>query len=290
MNLSADLQSLLSCIPGLNLDNIRLTPVGGGSINQTYKLTTGNQNWFIKFNSSKNLHGLFTKEKNGLHFLQKQNSIRVPEVVDLKENDESQLLILEWINQKAPTAKSWQLFGKKLAELHWVTATHFGFEEDNFMGSLHQPNNYYAKWIDFFIENRLKPQVQLALTNHYLQPKQIELFEKLYQKIPIFFEDEKPSLLHGDLWNGNFLFDENVKPVIFDPAVYFGHRTMDLAMTKLFGGFDPLFYDTYNHYYPFPKNFNQQAIICNLYPLLIHLNLFGSGYFSQVNSILKIYC
>lgn len=173
--------------------------------------------------------------------------------------------------------------------MHQVSHENFGFDEDNFIGNLPQQNQPAKNWIHFFIENRLRPQVAFAAKKNYLQLKDLNLFEKLYQKIPGYFDDEKPSLLHGDLWSGNFIFNENDQPVLIDPAVYFGHRSMDLAMTKLFGGFETPFYEAYDYYFPLPKNHRHQWAICNLYPLLVHLNIFGDAYYQQVNSILKLY-
>ncbi|HEY9364215.1 MAG TPA: fructosamine kinase family protein [Chitinophagaceae bacterium] len=262
---------------------------GGGCINQTYHVSTGKQRFFLKFNSAQNLRGLLDKEKNGLDFISKQQIIKTPSIISFSENKNRQLMLLEWINNKAATPIGWQTFGKQLAALHQVTNENFGFDEDNFIGSLPQQNQPAKDWIHFFIESRLKPQVSLALKNDYLQLEQLDLFEKLYQKIPAYFEDEKPSLLHGDLWSGNFIFNENDQPVLIDPAVYFGHRSMDLAMTKLFGGFEKSFYEAYDYHFPLPKNHLHQWTICNLYPLLVHLNIFGSAYYQQVNSILKLY-
>ncbi|MBK5270723.1 MAG: fructosamine kinase family protein, partial [Bacteroidia bacterium] len=163
----------------------------------------------------------------------------------------------------------------------------FGFAEDNYMGALPQLNVQKNNWPDFFIHCRLQPQIKLALERHFLQAKHIDGFENLYLRLSSVFNDETTALLHGDLWSGNFMCNENSHPVLIDPAVYYGNRNMDLAMTTLFGGFDKLFYESYNYHFPFPNNYAEQWEICNLYPLLIHLNLFGSGYLSQIESILR---
>jgi fructosamine-3-kinase len=126
------------------------------------------------------------------------------------------------------------------------------------------------------------PQVELALMNKLLETAHALQFEKLYKKLEQIFPSGPSSLLHGDLWSGNFLADDMGNPVLIDPAVYFGHRSMDLAMTTLFGGFQKAFYESYHYYYPFPENYQQQWDICNLYPLLIHLNLFGKSYQSDI--------
>jgi fructosamine-3-kinase len=155
------------------------------------------------------------------------------------------------------------------------------------MGALSQKNDYHANWIEFFIQCRLKPQLQLANENNLLQSIDIDACENLFLRLNDIFPEEPASLLHGDLWSGNFLCDINENAVLIDPAVYYGHRSMDLAMTTLFGGFDDTFYKSYNHHFAFPNNYKEQWEICNLYPLLIHLNLFGSSYLSSIKSILK---
>jgi fructosamine-3-kinase len=122
-----------------------------------------------------------------------------------------------------------------------------------------------------------------------LQARHLNAFENLYQQLKNIFDHEQPALLHGDLWSGNFMCDQDSEPVLIDPAVYFGHRSMDLGMTTLFGGFDKSFYETYSYHLPFPNNYSEQWDICNLYPLLIHLNLFGVGYLGQIERILQSY-
>jgi Fructosamine-3-kinase len=141
--------------------------------------------------------------------------------------------------------------------------------------------------VSFFVRRRLQPQIEIARVNQLLHAKHLTAFENLYHELGNIFNNEQPSLLHGDLWSGNFMCDQNSGPVLIDPAVYFGHRSMDLAMTTLFGGFERSFYESYNHHFPFPNNYDEQWDVCNLYPLLIHLNLFGSGYLSQIENILR---
>jgi protein-ribulosamine 3-kinase len=143
--------------------------------------------------------------------------------------------------------------------------------------------------VDFFIHHRLVPQIEMAITNSLLSKKETDSFNRLYKKLDTIFNEEKPSLLHGDLWSGNYMSNENSEPVLIDPAVYYGHRSIDLAMTTLFGGFDKTFYTAYHHHFPFPSNYQEQWDICNLYPLLIHLNLFGQSYLQNIIAILRKY-
>ena len=159
---------------------------------------------------------------------------------------------------------------------------YFGLDHSNYMGALRQDNTPSDRFVDFFIHRRLQPQVGLAVKEGLLDHSAVAHFERLYTRLPDIFPVEPPSLLHGDLWSGNFLADESGEPVLIDPAVYYGHRSIDLAMTTLFGGFARPFYESYAYHYPFPPNFQEQWDICNLYPLLVHLNLFGQSYLGKI--------
>ena len=266
------------------------TNVSGGCINQCYQVTDSNKrSLFFKLNLISQFPGLLLKEKNGLRYLQNQQIIKIPVVLGYDEEGDLQLLVMEWINQADPIKHSWKKLGEQLARLHQVSNQHYGFDEDNYIGSLPQDNTWQQSWINFFIEHRLKPQIDLAKSKGLLTNQHQSLFEKLFVKLPEIFDDEKPALVHGDLWRGNLVFDESTDPVLIDPSVYFGSRHMDLAMTTLFGGFDPAFYDSYQYHYPLPQNHKQQWEICNLYPLLVHLNLFGESYLPAVQSVLKKY-
>jgi fructosamine-3-kinase len=282
------LQHQLSKQPGPAISSIELSPVGGGSINEAYKVVVNHHTiFFLKLNSTLSFPRLFEKEKNGLAYLGRQNCILTPSVLLCETYDNYQWLLLEWIETGIRTENFWKKFGEQLALLHSISHDQFGFEEDNYMGSLPQVNTYTSTWTDFFIYSRLQPQVELARNKYLLDKSHILLFEKLYKKLDSIYETEPPSLLHGDLWSGNFMCNEKSQPVLIDPAVYFGHRSMDLGMTTLFGGFDKSFYEAYNHYFPFPANYREQWEVCNLYPLLIHLNLFGQSYLPDITASLK---
>jgi fructosamine-3-kinase len=289
--LTAPIQNYLNQLfadkSGMQTISLQTESVGGGSINAAYKITVNkNQKFFLKVNSKTTYPLLFEKEKNGLDFISRQKIIKVPGVIACDEVEDRQILLLEWIGDGLRSELFWKQFGEQLARLHRVTNSSFGFEEDNYMGALHQSNIGYTNWVEFFIQCRLQPQIKAAIEKGAIQKKQVLQFDKLYTLLPGIFNSENASLLHGDLWSGNFMCNESSAPVLIDPAVYFGHRSMDLAMTTLFGGFDKLFYESYHYHFPFPPNYNEQWEICNLYPLLIHLNLFGSGYLHQVKTIL----
>ena len=283
---------------------IQFQSIGGGCINNCFQIIINSEKFFLKINSAGKYPGLFEKEKNGLTLLRSQNILRIPKPISCDEVEDKQILLLEWIKTGSRTQQFWKTFGEQLARLHYQTwsdrpglrkasggrrddQTRFGLDEDNYMGSLPQKNEPHGDWNKFFINCRLQPQIKLAEEKRLLQKKHLAAFENFYFKLPMIFNEEKPSLLHGDLWSGNFMCDENAQPVLIDPAVYYGHRSVDLAMTTLFGGFDKAFYDAYNYHFPFPSNYQDQWEVANLYPLLIHLNLFGSSYLGQIEQSLK---
>jgi protein-ribulosamine 3-kinase len=276
------------------ISSIRLSAAPGGSINDSYEVFINeNQKFFCKINSAKKFISLFEKEKNGIHLLARQQVICTPVIIACAESGGIQMLLLEWIEQESKTEKFWETFAVQLAALHKISWSDskghavYGLEEDNYMGALIQLNTPSKKWTDFFMEQRLEPQLKLAQDNYLLDRKSMILFSGLYKKLPAIFSEEPSSLLHGDLWSGNFLCGAKGKPVLIDPAVYYGDRNVDLAMTTLFGGFDKKFYQAYDYYFPFSANYEEQWAICNLYPLLVHLNLFGQGYLPAILNILK---
>lgn len=267
---------------------LKFTSVGGGSINECYKITAGSQDFFCKINSATKFPQLFEKEKNGLEFLAISGKIKTPTIIDCFEGDGKQVLIMEWISEGERNAKFWKKFGEQLAALHQTTNEYFGFTEDNYMGSVVQINTACEDWVEFFIEQRLKKPVQECLNIQLLNKKHLELFENLYERIPtIFNSPQNPALLHGDLWSGNFMCNYDSEPVLIDPAVYFGHPSIDLGMTTLFGGFNKNFYEAYHYHSPLPINYEEQLKVVNLYPLLIHVLLFGRSYLSQIERILN---
>jgi len=268
------------------IDRLQIQSIGGGSINKTYRIK-GEKNFFCKLNSATKFPLLFLKEQNGLELIKKQNCIKTPVVIDCFEHEEEQILLLEWINEGERTEAFWKNFGEQLAALHRVSNDTYGLTEDNYMGSVPQQNYLHQDWINFFIHQRLQPMINRCAANSLLTSDHQRQLEKLFIHLPNIFEPvEKPCLIHGDLWSGNFMCDQKNQPVLIDPAVYYGHRSMDLAMTTLFGGFSQSFYDAYHYHFPFPKSYKEQWQVCNLYPLLIHLYLFGGSYLPQIERTL----
>ncbi len=266
--------------------NFSWQPVGGGSINATYKIAAENYYYFVKVNDKAVFKNGFKEEVLGLQFL-KENGAITPKIIIEGTYNNKIYLVLSWIDSAVETTLFWKNFAHQLADLHLHKEIKFGLEYANFMGELPQKNTFFNDFSTFFVENRLKPQVKLACNKGLLQTKEVQLFESLYQQLPSIFPAEKPSAIHGDLWSGNFIATANNKAVFIDPAVYYGYREVDLAMSLLFGGFSNTFYTTYNEVYPLEKGFENRKDLYNLYPLLIHLNLFGKSYLQSIKTIVS---
>ncbi|GAA4339891.1 fructosamine kinase family protein [Flaviaesturariibacter amylovorans] len=267
-----------------------LRPVGGGSINATFAVRTASgARYFCKHNSAPKFPHLFSCEADGLKLIAEQQLIRTPRIHDMFETAADQVLLLEWIDDGTPGTAFWERFGRELAALHGCRAPQFGGTPDNYMGSVPQPNRAHPRWSDFFLGERLLPLVRRCQDAGLLPVATAAAIEGLDRHLPGLFGDPAPALLHGDLWSGNFLCAGNGDPVLIDPAVYYGHPAMDLGMTTLFGGFEPPFYAAYHEASPLPANHREQWDVANLYPLLIHLLLFGRSYLPPINETLTAY-
>ncbi|MDP2238093.1 MAG: fructosamine kinase family protein [Bacteroidales bacterium] len=263
--------------------------LGGGSINDCCKLVYARKSFFMKWNYADRYPQMFVKEALGLEKLSATNSIKIPEVIGTGEEASLAFLILSYVEKGHASQSFWHEFGTQLAQLHKNTAAHFGLNHDNFIGSLEQKNSFCDNWPEFFAGMRLEPQIRMARNRGAFDSASLMAFERLFGKLDKLFPAEAPALLHGDLWSGNFLCNEKSAPVLIDPAIYYGHREMDLAMSKLFGGFDNSFYTAYHSSFPLEKGWQTRVDLCNIYPLLVHVNLFGGGYVSQVKSILRYF-
>ncbi len=259
----------------------------GGDINSAVKLETSHGDFFLKWNISSRFPEMFNKEAKGLNLLENAKCIRIPKVIAAEEVDNFSFLILEFIKIGSGNFNSFNNLGKGLACLHKNSTFYFGLDHDNYMGSLTQSNKKHDNWICFFIEERIEPQLKLAYDNEFVDGVVLKASEHLFRVLNEIIPEESSAMLHGDLWSGNFLMDDKANPCLIDPAVYYGHRETDIAMTKLFGGFSASFYSTYNEHFKLEKGWDKRIDIFNLYPLLIHLNLFGTSYLGQVKSILQ---
>jgi fructosamine-3-kinase len=262
-------------------------PLAGGDINRAYAIETNRGTWFMKFNSRNRYPGMFEAEARGLRLLHDAGEIRIPGVAGSGSAGDHAFLLLEHIPSSMKQHDFWTNFGTALAKLHQHHGDAFGLDHDNYIGSLPQSNRNHDSWVDFFTGERLSPQLKRARDAGLADRGLTAKMERLFGKLGEIFPEEPPSLIHGDLWNGNYMVDDRGEACLIDPAVYYGHREMDIGMSKLFGGFSEEFYRAYNAEYPMEKGWEERVDICNLYPLLVHVNLFGRGYVGSVESILR---
>lgn len=281
------LAAALSNITGKAGDVRILEAVSGGSINRCYRLRFNSETYFLKLNAASVFPRMFMAEASALSRIAETGTIESPKVLATGEAGTDQFLLLQWIEKGANTEQAQANLGQNLAALHRVSNATFGLDHDNYMGALKQGNGFYVSFPDFFIEKRLSAQVELAFSNTLLGKAELGGFEQLYQKFASLIPFEPPALVHGDLWAGNYMIGTDHIPYIVDPAIAWSHREVDIAMTRLFGGFDEPFYNAYRECYPLEKGWERRISLWNLYPLLIHLNLFGQGYLGDVKRALK---
>lgn len=270
--------------------NAKLTAtqlVGGGSINQTQKIQTTQGHFFIKYNSIPTALDMFQKEAKGLELLRSSYTYKIPKVIVIDEIEGIAYLILEFIEEGEGDTDVSEHLGIALAELHQQTALQFGLDHDNYIGKLTQSNTYWDAWADFYREERLLPQMLMARNSGRMTEKDVQYLENLCAELPNLCPVEHPALIHGDLWAGNYMVNYDGQPVLIDPAVSYGHREMDLAMSRLFGGFDATFYQAYEEVFPLEDGFEERLDIYQLYYLLVHVNLFGGAYVNSVQGILR---
>ena len=264
-------------------------PVSGGDISSAYLLETQSQKFLLKVNSKSFAKYLFLAEQKGLQAIESTKTIAVPHVHLVDEWDGKAILLMDFVESRRPNAKDYTHFGRDLANMHLVSNDQFGFSSDNFIGSLPQSNAFHTDWAEFYWNERILPQLEIAKKNTALDDAKIPSKESALKIFRQVFGEVKPSLLHGDLWGGNYLISTDGTPFLIDPAVYYGHSMVDVAMSRLFGGFDAEFYDAYHEIIPKQTYYQEQIKLYQLYYLLVHLNLFGRSYRSSVVDILERY-
>ena len=264
----------------------RPKPIGGGDISAAWRVSGDDGDVFLKTGRIPSLD-MFTAEAEGLAELAKPKALRVPEVLAVGRDDDTAFLALEWLAFERVGTDIERRLGERLAMMHRTTASQFGWHRDNTIGLTPQHNAWSADWITFFQEHRLDYQLKLAAENGYTGELQ-EQGRRLLKRLPSLFVDYEPlpSLLHGDLWGGNWACSGG-EPVIFDPAVYYGDRETDLAMTKLFGGFGRAFYESYEAAWPLQRGSRERQHLYQLYHVLNHLNLFGSSYLGRAMALVS---
>ncbi len=261
--------------------------VAGGSINRCYYWPAAGGPMFVKV-GARAARAAFAAEADGLLELREARALRVPRVLATGATDAAAFLALEWIESGPADEACERRLGEGLAALHAVTAPRFGFRRDNTIGRTPQANAWAADWVEFFRERRLRPQLALAAQRGFGRLL-TGCGEQLLAALPALLAGHAPraSLLHGDLWGGNWLASTAGEPVLLDPAVYYGDRETDLAMTRLFGGFSAAFYRAYEAAAPLPPGAARRAALYNLYHVLNHANLFGGGYARQAHELIE---
>jgi len=269
----------------------RAQPVMGGDINQAARLEIGGTACFLKWHV-RAPEGMLRAEAEGLRLLAQADAVRVPQVIAQGEVDGTGYLLLEYIEQQGHRGSGDVMasFGEQLAALHRHTAQTHGLESDNFIGRLPQPNTPSTSWTAFYRDQRLGVQIDLARRLGRLPAHRADRMARLLDRLPALLDDAAmpPSLLHGDLWGGNYLIDAQGRAVLIDPAVYYGHCEMDLAMTELFGGFGARFYEAYHAAYPL-EGYPERRALYQLYYILVHLNHFGEPYGAQADALAARY-
>jgi protein-ribulosamine 3-kinase len=288
--LTATVEKEIANVVGHSQRIVAAERLSGGCIHHAVKLTTNRQSrFFCKSNESAGAADMFAAEACGLQALRSTGVVCVPDVIGYGETERGEAyLILEWIEPSKPGRKFYEQFGRELAHLHLAEVSEtFGFSGGNFIGLTPQPNPPTDDWNEFWIHHRIEFQLQLAVQNGYREMARYgsDAFDAIGRLIES--DTARPSLIHGDLWSGNFLATETGRPALIDPAAYFAHREAEFGMTTLFGGFDRRFYDAYDETYPLAEGWEDRVEVYRLYHLLNHLNLFGGSYLSGCRQILN---
>jgi fructosamine-3-kinase len=235
----------------------------------------------------KNYPHFFEKELSGLKAIMETKTIDVCEPIGTIEIGSNSFLVLDFIDNAPMVSDFWEQLGSSMADLHRQTNRYFGFVEDNYLGQCLQINHRMSNWGQFYIKNRLLPNVRAVAEKHLIETHEVKLFEKFFKLVEYAFPEEQPSLLHGDFWKEHVIPNPNGKPCLLNPAVYYGHREMDIAMTKMVGTFPQGFYDAYNAAFPLQKDWEDRLDFCKMYYHLVHLNIYGIAYLQNVQQLLN---
>ena len=268
---------------------VQLTPLGGGDFAQAFRVETADGRTLFAKTHSDPPAGFFSTEANGLDWLSASASVRVPEV--LAASDDPPYLVLQWIEPSSGNSSGEAEFGRAMANLHQAPLSMFGREDQRTTGSLALPNTQKTTWPEFYAACRLLPLQSIAAERKVLPQRCLHQMESIASRLDqLGAADEKPSLLHGDLWAGNRMIGEGGESWIIDPAAHGGHREFDLAMMRLFGGFDPMCFDAYQEVSPLQPGWQERIKLHQLAPLVVHAIKFGGHYVSATADALEQYC
>ncbi|MEM8660599.1 MAG: fructosamine kinase family protein [Pseudomonadota bacterium] len=280
------IESTISQALGENFTVRDTSVVAGGCINQGFRLRGGRRSIFLKTNQPQ-YQDMFTAEQQGLDEIRASDTIRTPDVIASGADDQKSWIALEYLQLESVCSLSAQeKLGESMAALHRCRANEFGWHRDNYIGTTMQINNWTESWTAFLSQHRIAHQLTMA-QGAGLPRSTIDRINRLLENLAVFYRSytPAPSLLHGDLWSGNCAMTLEGVPVIFDPAVYFGDRECDIAMTELFGGFNTVFYDAYRAAWPLDEGYRVRRNLHQLYHILNHFNLFGPGYAHQARTL-----
>lgn len=267
----------------------QLVRLSGGDINQAFRAELADGHSVFVKHHAPSIAGMFRAEARGLDFLRATGTLRVPKVLAVDDAAPA-FLVLEFLEPGSPATDHDERLGRGLAAMHRFGAPSFGLDHDNFIGRLPQENAPSPTWVEFYRDRRLCPQLALARSRGLLEPALSHRFDALCDRLAQWVGDpEPPSRLHGDLWGGNLHTNVDGQPALIDPAVYGGHREVDLAMMRLFGGFSPAVFAAYREAWPLPAGDEDRVALYQLYPLLVHVNLFGGSYVGAVRRALSAY-
>lgn len=268
---------------------VRPTGSARGGISSASRMTTdAGTDVFVK-HSPDGPAGMFPAEAEGLAWLAQAGSLRTPRVLAVS-NEVPRFIVLEWIASGSPANDHDERLGRGLAALHRAGAPTFGYHDDNFIATLPQANASFPSWAQFYAEQRIAPLARRAGDAGLIDREISRRLDILCTRLPeLCGPDEPPARLHGDLWGGNAMVDAAGMPVLIDPAVYAGHREVDLAMMRLFGGFGPRVFAAYHEFWPLAQDASERVALYQVYPLLVHVLLFGGGYVAQLDRALSRY-
>lgn len=286
MTLPAELVDEIEAAVGERV--VAVEAVGGGCISNTTRLQLASGDAaLLKWSDSMVPAKFFAEEAASLAAIADTRSVRVPAVLHVSKTAERQWLLLEWLEPGQSTSQNQRILGEQLAALHRTSSASFGWPRDNFIGSLPQSNASHDTWSTFWRDERIRPQLRMASSR--LTRADLARFDALLDDLPTLLrevEDEPPALLHGDLWSGNVHMLTDGQPALIDPSSYFGQREVDIAMSRLFGGFDNAFYEAYASAWPHRQGLERRIHVYQLYYLLVHVNLFGGAYGQQTMAVL----
>ncbi len=281
------LQGALEKVLGKQAQLYGFHHIGGGEVNQFYKALTDFGVYFLKVHESNLYPKLFQREHLGLQTIQKTNTIKVNHAIGLCEVNNYDFLVFDYLEPVPPKSDYWSILGLQLANMHKQSSRSFGFVEDNFIGVLPQLNHRNSNWGQFYVKNRLIPNVRRAADLMLIDPPLVQKFEQFFKLVEFAFPEEEPSLVHGNLWKENVLIGTDGSPILSNPSVYYGHREMDIAMTRMVGSFPTAFYKAYNETYPLQDDWEIRLEFSQMYYALVNLNAYGFPYLNEIKQRLN---